>query len=79
MDARIGVEQDLHQNGIRATSEQLGTTLLRGLFPVRQEVFRKVVEALNQAVPSPLCREKQNSIAGPLQEYVVALEPEFER
>jgi hypothetical protein len=47
MDARIGVEQDFHQNGIRTTSEQLGTTLLRGLFPVRQEVFRKVVKTLN--------------------------------
>jgi hypothetical protein len=48
------------------------------LFPLRQEVLRKVAKAIYKAVPSPFGREKQHSVAGPLEEYVVALEPELD-
>jgi hypothetical protein len=48
------------------------------LFPLRQEVLRKVVKAIDQAVPSPFGREQQHSVAGALKEYAVAIEPELD-
>jgi hypothetical protein len=49
------------------------------LFPLGQEVFRKVVKAMDKAIPSPFGWEQQHSVAGPLKEYVIALEPELDR
>jgi hypothetical protein len=62
-----------------SSSKQIGTALLRGLFPLGQEVFRKVVKAMDKAIPSPFGWEQQHSVAGPLKEYVIALEPELDR
>lgn len=52
---------------------------LRGLLALRHEVLGKLAKTTNESVPSPLGGNDEHSVADPLQEHKVALEPEFAR